>query len=79
MCGEPPLLTRSIADVGKEMDKSLEEMEKQMEGKWEHLSYLERRPEHQKPKQKGPREQLPAAEEVEEFLAKERRRISGGR
>ncbi|KAK4249638.1 hypothetical protein C7999DRAFT_39300 [Corynascus novoguineensis] len=66
----------SKLDVGKEMDKSLEEMEKQMEGKWEHLSYLERRPEHQKPKQKGPREQLPAAEEVEEFLAKERRRIS---
>ncbi|KAL2168834.1 hypothetical protein VTG60DRAFT_6804 [Thermothelomyces hinnuleus] len=69
----------SKLDVGKEMDKNLEEVEKEMEGKWEYLSYVERRPEYKKGKDEGPREQLPAPEEIEELLAKERRRISGGR
>ncbi|KAH6849713.1 hypothetical protein B0I37DRAFT_413168 [Chaetomium sp. MPI-CAGE-AT-0009] len=65
--------------VGQEMDKNLEQTEKLMEDKWEHLSYVERRPEYQKKKDRGPREQLPAAEEMEEFLASERRKIAGGR
>ncbi|AEO58126.1 hypothetical protein MYCTH_101411 [Thermothelomyces thermophilus ATCC 42464] len=67
----------SKLDVGKEMDKNLEEVEKEMEGKWEYLSYVDRRPEFKKGKDEGPREQLPAPEEIEELLAKERRRISG--
>ncbi|KAK4155199.1 hypothetical protein C8A00DRAFT_42164 [Chaetomidium leptoderma] len=65
--------------VGKEMDKIAEETEKLLEDKWEHLSYVERRPEHQKPKDRGPREQLPAAADIEGFLASERRKIAGGR
>jgi tryptophanyl-tRNA synthetase len=65
--------------VGKEMDKSLEQTEKLMEDKWEHLSYVERRPEFQKKKDRGPREQLPPAEDMEAFLASERRKIAGGR
>ncbi|KAH6636084.1 Fcf2 pre-rRNA processing-domain-containing protein [Chaetomium tenue] len=65
--------------VGKEMDKNLEQTEKLMEDKWEHLSYVERRPEFQKKKDRGPREQLPPAEDMEAFLASERRKIAGGR
>ncbi|KAK3901921.1 hypothetical protein C8A05DRAFT_44535 [Staphylotrichum tortipilum] len=66
--------------VGKEMDKQLPETEKLLADQWEHLGYVERRPEHQKKdSHKGPREQLPAVAELEEFLASERRRISGGR
>jgi tryptophanyl-tRNA synthetase len=65
------------AEVGKEMDKNVEQTEKLLEDKWEHLGYVERRPEHQK--FKTPRERLPAAEDLEEYLASERRRIAGGR
>jgi tryptophanyl-tRNA synthetase len=68
-----------LAGVGKEMDKNVGQTEKLMEDKWEHLSYVERRPEHQKAKDRGPREQLPAAADMEEYLALERRRIAGGR
>ncbi|KAG7290990.1 hypothetical protein NEMBOFW57_000997 [Staphylotrichum longicolle] len=67
----------SKLEVGKEMDKSVEQTEKLLEDKWEHLGYVERRPEHQK--SKTPRERLPAAEDLEEYLASERRRIAGGR
>lgn len=73
------MLIKPITDVGKEMDRNLEAVEKEMEGKWEYLSYVERRPEFKKGKDDGPREQLPAPEEIEELLVKERRRISGGR
>jgi tryptophanyl-tRNA synthetase len=68
-----------LADVAKEMDKSVEQTEKLLEDKWEHLSYVERRPEHQKAKWRGPREQLPAAEDLEQYVAEERRKIAGGR
>ena len=62
------------------MDKKVEETEKLMEDKWEHLAYVERRPEHQKAKYRGtPREQLPVPEEMEQYLATERRKIAGGR
>jgi tryptophanyl-tRNA synthetase len=61
------------------MDKTLEQTEKLLEDKWEHLSYMDLRPEHQKPKPRGPREQLPAPADLEEYLASERRRIFGGR
>lgn len=60
------------------MDASAEQAEKLLEDKWYHLGYLERRPEF-KPRCKGPDEQLPAAADVEDYLASERRRISGGR
>jgi tryptophanyl-tRNA synthetase len=60
------------------MDASVEQTEKLLEDKWQHLGYLERRKEH-KPYTKGPGEQLPAAADVEELLASERRRIAGGR
>ncbi len=56
------------------MDASLEQTEKLLEDKWEHLGYVERRQ-----TKKGPREQLPEPEGLEEFLASERRRIAGGR
>ncbi len=60
--------------VGKEMDASLEQTEKLLEDKWEHLGYVERRKTN-----KGPREQLPGPEGLEEFLATERRKLAGGR
>lgn len=60
------------------MDKNVEQTEKLLEDKWEHLGYVERRPEH-RPHCKGPNKKLPAAEDIEEFLAAERRRIFGGR
>ncbi|KXX78659.1 Tryptophan--tRNA ligase, mitochondrial [Madurella mycetomatis] len=62
--------------VGKEMDKAAEQTEKLLEDKWQHLGYLERRPEH-KPRCKGEREKLPTAEDVEEYLATERRKFAG--
>lgn len=67
--------------VAQEMEKNLKETEKLLEDKWEHLGYVEKRPEHQssKLKAKGPREQLPAPADLEEFVASERRRIAGGR
>ncbi|GAB1320097.1 Tryptophan--tRNA ligase, mitochondrial [Madurella fahalii] len=64
--------------VGKEMDKAAEQTEKLLEDKWQHLGYLERRPEY-KPHCKGEREKLPAAEDIEEYLATERRKFAGGR
>lgn len=60
------------------MDKAAEQAEQLLEDKWQHLGYLERRPEH-KPRSKGEREKLPAAEDVEEYLATERRKFAGGR
>lgn len=69
-----------MAGVGKEMDKNVEQTEKLLEDKWEHLSYMERRPDHPKNyNDSGPREQLPAAAELEEYLAAERRKFAGGR
>ncbi len=68
-----------MTGVGKEMDASLEQTEKLLEDKWEHLGYVERRPEFQTEKNKGPREQLPAPAGLEEYLASERRKIAGGR
>jgi tryptophanyl-tRNA synthetase len=65
--------------VGKEMDAGLEQTEKLLEDKWAHLGYLELRPEHQTEGDKSPREHLPAPEDLEEFLASERRKIAGGR
>ncbi|KAK4123253.1 Nucleotidylyl transferase [Parathielavia appendiculata] len=69
----------SKLDVGKEMEENLEQTEKLLKDKWEHLGYMDLRPEHQKPKPRGPREQLPAAADLEEYLASERRRLFGGR
>jgi tryptophanyl-tRNA synthetase len=61
------------------MDEQVGETEKLLADQWEHLGYVERRPEHvKKDSHKGPRQQLPAAAELEAFLATERRRISGG-
>lgn len=59
------------------MDKAAEETEKLLEDKWQHLSYLERRPQHKTSKVE--REKLPAAEDIEEYLATERRKFAGGR
>ncbi len=62
------------------MDEQVGETEKMMEDQWEHLGYVERRPEHvRKESHKTPREQFPAAAELEAFLATERRRLAGGR
>ncbi|KAL2262383.1 hypothetical protein VTK26DRAFT_1516 [Humicola hyalothermophila] len=63
--------------VGKEMDAKVKETEKLLEDKWQHMGFVERRPEH-RPHCKGPREQLPGTD-IEEYLASERRRIAGGR
>ncbi|KAL2270452.1 hypothetical protein VTJ83DRAFT_2636 [Remersonia thermophila] len=65
----------SKLDVAKEMDKSVDETAKLMEGKWDHLAYVEKKAE---PEGK-PREQLPTPEALEQFIAAERRRIAGGR
>ncbi|AEO69004.1 uncharacterized protein THITE_2155551 [Thermothielavioides terrestris NRRL 8126] len=62
--------------VGKEMDKMAEETEKLLEDKWYHLGYLEGR---HLPEGKTQHPKLPAAEDLEEYLAQERRRIAGGR
>ncbi|KAK4238589.1 hypothetical protein C8A03DRAFT_43706 [Achaetomium macrosporum] len=64
--------------VGKEMDKNIQETEKLLEDKWEHLGYMERRPEH-RPKGKEPGEHQPPAAKLAEYLATERRRVFGGR
>ncbi|KAK4106166.1 Nucleotidylyl transferase [Parathielavia hyrcaniae] len=69
----------SRLDIGKEMDKNLEQTEKLLEDKWEHMGYMDLRPEHQKPKPRGPREQWPAPANVEDHLISERRRLFGGR
>jgi tryptophanyl-tRNA synthetase len=61
-----------LADVAGEMDKAVAETEKLMEGKWEHMAYLEKKTEK-------PREQLPTPEELDQFIADERRKIAGGR
>lgn len=60
------------------MDGKVAETEKLLEDKWEHMGFLERRAEH-KPRTKGPREQMPGVEDIEEYVASERRRIAGGR
>ncbi|KAL2132664.1 hypothetical protein VTI74DRAFT_3534 [Chaetomium olivicolor] len=57
--------------VGKEMDKNVQQTEKLLEDKWEHLAYMER-------KSKPGREQQPPAEDLEAYLTTERRRIFGG-
>jgi tryptophanyl-tRNA synthetase len=60
------------------MDKNVQETEKLLEDKWEHLGYMERRPEH-RTKDKEPGEHQPPAAELAEYLAAERRRVFGGR
>ncbi|KAJ4304021.1 Tryptophan--tRNA ligase, mitochondrial [Collariella sp. IMI 366227] len=57
--------------VGKEMDKNVEQTEKLLEDKWEHLVYMEK-------KTKPGREQLPPAEDLEAYLTAERRKLFDG-
>ena len=53
-------------DVGKSMDEGMKDLSEILKNKWEHLG-------------QSPKANTGSTKEIEEFLAKERARLSGGR